>query len=59
MERRRAHCEGCPFRGGVPPGAREPGEGRVPLLCHESGCLDGGGPDLVCAGDRRAEEAEG
>jgi hypothetical protein len=46
-------CEGCPFRRKLPDSllrqAQEPGA-PVEMLCHESGCLDGDGPDMACRG---------
>lgn len=52
---RRQPCDGCPFLLGVPQEAKEPGN-PIPMLCHESGCLEGIGPDLICEGWLRHEQ---
>lgn len=52
-------CPGCPFRGLSAIDALEAverGYGPCEMLCHESGCLDGDGPDLVCKGFEEAME---
>jgi len=50
---RKTICRDCPFAAGKPSGdvsaAKEPGD-PVVMLCHESGSLDGTGPDMVCKG---------
>jgi len=48
-------CKGCPFWIGTPKEAQEPGT-PIPMLCHESGCLEGNGPDLICEGWRQQKD---
>ena len=52
-QRREKPCSNCPFKHRMTfqevEDPREPGD-EVEMLCHESGCLDGDGPDLVCRG---------
>ncbi len=45
-------CSGCPFRDGMTGVeiAKASEGGPYSMLCHESGCLDGNGPDLRCRG---------
>lgn len=56
-QRRAYPCHDCPFRQSVNPDALERGD-PVEMLCHESGSLDGTGPDLVCRGWEDSHEEE-
>lgn len=58
--RRALPCARCPFkRGRTLAELQEACQGRpgeIPMLCLDSGCLDGRGPDYACRGFERNVE---